>query len=183
MTLSYITLALNFLLLLQHYGFHLWPPTKCFCSISQWCPNYPKQWILLILYFSVEFDIVDDPLILKTLCSLAFWDTIYSLFFSSPFLFISFEVFPPLHNPSNWYFLMPTDSLSLHGLSEIAHLTLGLQPPSACWNRALTKCCIRISKLVCPNLNSLSYLHPKAVSALVVLILVHGVTIHPNILI
>lgn len=30
-TLFYIVLSLNFLLLLQHSGFHLWPPTEQFC--------------------------------------------------------------------------------------------------------------------------------------------------------
>lgn len=97
-------------------------------------------------------------------------------FFGLLFLFfIPFEVFPSLQNPSQLIFFnvpsLSTDGLSLHGLSEIAHLALGLLPPSMCWNRALIKGCVRILKLVCPNLNSLSYLHPRAISTLVVLIL------------
>lgn len=127
------------------------------CTFSKFSPPTSTQWLpslasnravllltsdqlttknsghFLTLHLSVEFDIVDDLLILKILCSLAFGDTMYSLFFPLS-LFISFEVFLPLHNPSKLVFFdVPSpliDGLSLHGLSEIAHLTLGLQPPS-----------------------------------------------------
>lgn len=52
----------------------------------------------------------------------------HSLFFSSLSLFISFEVFPSLHNPLKLIFFdvpsLATDGLSLHGFSEIVHLAL-----------------------------------------------------------
>ena len=47
---------------------------------------------------------------------------------------------------------LPNSWFLLYGLSKKAHLTLGLQPQSLCWNRVLTKYCIIISKLICLNL-------------------------------
>lgn len=79
--------ALIFLLLLLHYGFHPCPPIKWSWYVNQWSPNCQTQWTLWVLQLSVEFDIVDDALILKTFHSLGFWDmyilwSFISLFYS-----------------------------------------------------------------------------------------------------
>ena len=47
---------------------------------------------------------------------------------------------------------LPNSWSLLYGLSKKAHLTLGLQPRSLCWNGVLTKYCIIVSNLVCLNL-------------------------------